>query len=47
MRNAFIRALVPKVDEKETVQKAEQKTEKKKISDAPVSEKAVEKRPLG
>ena len=50
MRNAFIRALVPKVDEKETVQKVEQKVEeKKKISDAPPAGKGEQKltKPVG
>jgi hypothetical protein len=50
MRNAFIRALVPKVDDKETVQKVEQKMEeKKKVSEEPPPEKGGEKisKPVG
>lgn len=54
LRNGFIRALVPKVDEKETVQKVEEKNAEKKIekveTPGPSSEnKAAEKmaRPAG
>jgi len=50
MRNAFIRALVPKVDEKVTVQTVQEKIgEKKKITDSPPPEKGGQKitRPSG
>jgi phage gp45-like len=44
MRNAFVRALVPKVDEKVTVQTVQEKVEeKKKIMDSPPPEKAGQK----
>ena len=44
MRNAFIRALVPKVDEKVTVQNVEQKVEEKeKLSHSPPAEKGGSK----
>jgi len=44
LRNAFVRSLVPKMDEKVTVENVEQKTEeKKKMQETPIDQKGAQK----